>query len=281
MRTIIAALALLTYLPAAAQTDYLPLEIGNEWSYYTLIDPPGEPYDTIKTGTFSVRDSVRIDERMYTLYDHPNALADTIRADGSGRILAWIDGEDHLYFDFTAPDSTTYSFPAFDEYEYTVTVRRNQSRETHAGTFEEVIAFNFDIPDVMDAGASFHFAPEVGLVYTSDGMGQPEWLYEARIGGRAIPSAIVPPERFGFSARVYPNPSTGAVNLRFVLEEASHTEITIFDALGRRQASLAGHTLPAGPHEVAWSAGRPASGIYFVAFESGGRRVVRPFTIAK
>ena len=282
MRTLITILALLTCLPAAAQTAYLPLEIGNEWTYYTLIDPPGEPYDTLDAGTFAVRDSVEIEGRAYLLFDHPNSLADTVRVDSSGRIWARFAGDDHLYFDFTAADSATYSYPDFgDDFEYTVTVRRNLTVETRAGTFHDCMRFVFDIPEAVDDARSFYFAPQVGIVYTSDGMGQPAWLYEAQIDGRAIPSAIIPRERFVSSVHAYPNPSTAAVNLGFVLEKSAHTRITVYDVAGRRITTLAGRRFPAGRSEVMWSAERHAPGIYFVAFESDGQRTMRPLTIVR
>ena len=282
MRTLVTIIALLTCLPAAAQTGYLPLEVGNEWTYYTLVDPPGEPYDTLDAGTFAVRDSVEIEGRTYLLFDHPNSFADTVRTDGSGRIWARFNSEDHLYFDFTAADSATYSFPDFGpDLEYTVTVRRDLTVETRAGTFHDCVRFKFDIPEAVDDARSFYFAPEVGIVYTSDGMGQPAWLYEAQIGGRAIPSAIIPRERFVSSAHAYPNPSAAAVNLRFVLEASAHTRITVYDVAGRRITTLAERRFPAGRNEVVWPAERHAPGIYLVEFESDGQRTTMPLTIVR
>lgn len=282
MRIASAIITLLICVPAAAQSVYLPLELGNEWTYYTLIDPPGEPYDTLSAGTASVRDSVEIEGRTYMLFGHPNALSDTVRADSSGRIWAWNHGEEHLYFDFTAADSVTYSFPVFGhEMEYTVSVRRNQTVETRAGTFHDCVRFVFDIPEAVDDARSFYFAPEVGIVFTSDGMGQPAWLYEARIGGRMIPSSIIPRERFDLSVEAYPNPSNGAVNVRFVLEQSARVRITVYDVAGRELTSLANGVFTAGQNEVGWLTDGWGAGMYFVVLESDGQRVIRPLGVTR
>ena len=75
-----------------------------------------------------------------------------------------------------------------------------------------------------------------------------------------------------------PNPFEGSVRLRFVLEAPSDARLDVFDALGRRVASLAG-AFGAGEQSVQLDAGALAPGAYLVRLTAAGevrtRRIVR------
>jgi len=60
--------------------------------------------------------------------------------------------------------------------------------------------------------------------------------------------------------------------------------ISIFDALGRRVATLLEATRPAGYHTVQWAPGRTeafASGLYFALFEAAGVRDVQRLVLLR
>ncbi len=68
---------------------------------------------------------------------------------------------------------------------------------------------------------------------------------------------------------VYPNPFNASSLIRFELSEASHANISVFDANGREIVTLADRNFEAGKFEVNWNGSdrnglRVASGIYFV-----------------
>ena len=77
-----------------------------------------------------------------------------------------------------------------------------------------------------------------------------------------------------------PNPSHGAVSLRFTLPLAGDVALDVFDVSGRRVRSLARGTLAAGEHTRAWN-GRDASGrmtpagLYLARLTSGGHTVTQ------
>lgn len=77
--------------------------------------------------------------------------------------------------------------------------------------------------------------------------------------------------------RVGPSPSGGRVNIEFEMPHAAAIEIEVFDILGRRVATPARGTWPAGRHSVAWMQGR--AGVYLVRYRFPGgqehRQVVR------
>jgi len=71
-----------------------------------------------------------------------------------------------------------------------------------------------------------------------------------------------------------PNPSRGVTTLAFELEAGSDVSVEVFDATGRRVASLLEGALTAGRHSVSWDgrdlAGREvAAGVYLVRVETG------------
>jgi uncharacterized membrane protein len=95
------------------------------------------------------------------------------------------------------------------------------------------------------------------------------------------PSA--PVARIEFSAPS-PNPSSAVTHMEFALPAAANVDLSVYDASGRRVASLMHDDLSAGRHSVSWdgreSDGRPvAAGLYFARLitpqGSAMRRIVR------
>jgi hypothetical protein len=90
---------------------------------------------------------------------------------------------------------------------------------------------------------------------------------------QASVTATPDPERptVPLSLRIYPNPapSTRQARIAYSLPTAGQVRITVFDAQGRRVATLRDGEEEAGPHELTWegssAGGTPtAPGIYFV-----------------
>jgi subtilisin len=69
------------------------------------------------------------------------------------------------------------------------------------------------------------------------------------------------PERLAL-APSYPNPFASATTLRYSLPRAADVRLEVFDALGRRVATLAAGEQAAGTHEVTWEVSSLASGVY-------------------
>lgn len=83
-----------------------------------------------------------------------------------------------------------------------------------------------------------------------------------------------------------PNPANGPTALHFELAAAGRVDLGVFDVSGRRVATLAGGTLPAGAHDARWD-GRDMSGsmvpggLYFARLQSGRRSVVKKITLVR
>jgi hypothetical protein len=77
-----------------------------------------------------------------------------------------------------------------------------------------------------------------------------------------------------------PNPSAGPARLDFALPRAGRADVAVFDASGRRVATIAEGGFAPGSHTAAWdgrdAAGRPAhAGIYWVRLAVAGETVAR------
>ena len=84
----------------------------------------------------------------------------------------------------------------------------------------------------------------------------------------------------------YPNPTRGAAKIEYGLPEAGEVRLAVYDALGRRVATLAAGPRPAGRHQIRWdgrsgAGARLASGLYFVRLEAGGQVRTRQLTIVR
>ncbi|MEM0997639.1 MAG: M28 family peptidase [Bacteroidota bacterium] len=69
---------------------------------------------------------------------------------------------------------------------------------------------------------------------------------------------IAPPPA-GIALAIYPNPSPGHFNFKFVLQEAGPVRLSILDLRGRTVRDLSPGQLPSGPHQLVWD-GRSTSG---------------------
>ena len=94
-----------------------------------------------------------------------------------------------------------------------------------------------------------------------------------------------PPKGFQL-AQNYPNPFNPSTKIRFVLPQASHVKLTIFDALGRTVRTMIESQMSAGEHEISWN-GRDAfnrqvaSGVYIYEARSGNNIQRRKMILAR
>ena len=68
----------------------------------------------------------------------------------------------------------------------------------------------------------------------------------------------------------YPNPFNPSTTIEYTLPEPAVVTIEVFDAQGRKVATLLNEDSGAGTHQVRWNAVGAASGVYFCRFEANG-----------
>ncbi|HMR40023.1 MAG TPA: T9SS type A sorting domain-containing protein [Ignavibacteria bacterium] len=82
-------------------------------------------------------------------------------------------------------------------------------------------------------------------------------------------------------SQIFPNPFNPYTHFRFYLSENSDVHINIYNALGKKTASLFSGNLSAGSHEYIFEAGDLSAGIYFFEFKSNGIREIRKLILLK
>jgi hypothetical protein len=87
------------------------------------------------------------------------------------------------------------------------------------------------------------------------------------------------PKEFVFDA--YPNPFNSTVTLKFEVPEASQVELSIFNTLGQRVATLIDEMRPAGSYHVQWDGSNAASGVYLYQFKAGTYTESRKMVLMK
>jgi uncharacterized protein (DUF362 family) len=92
--------------------------------------------------------------------------------------------------------------------------------------------------------------------------------------------APVRPDRIVLSQN-FPNPFNSTTAFRYFLPETAHVTIRILDGTGRRVAVPVDTVMPAGEHEVLWSAGNLPSGTYLCRLQAGRTWEVRKFTLQR
>lgn len=276
MRSHLLATFLLLFSVSVAQaqqadtTRYFPLEIGNTWTYITVFDPPGLPYDTTWYDPNGIEETVAFNDTLYYVAPHPFALADTLREDENGRIWARVGGSDVLLFDFTLEEGETYTFD-HNRYQttYEVTIQRNLTWEKVAGRFENVVRFYFDVPGSIDEERTYTFAPGAGMLYAVDGGGDWMELHTAFIGGRTITSFEweIPVDADFYA---YPNPFKSSTAIVVAGPTSRPVRVSVYDVQGRRVALLTSPGGDAATARLVWSpVGLPA-GLYYARVEQGG-----------
>ncbi len=79
----------------------------------------------------------------------------------------------------------------------------------------------------------------------------------------------------------YPNPFNSEVIIQFALPRKNHVNLSLFNLLGRKIATLIDEELNAGYHSINWNADGFASGIYFYKLRAGTISSVKRMTLLK
>ena len=79
----------------------------------------------------------------------------------------------------------------------------------------------------------------------------------------------------------YPNPFNPATQIRYAIGESVHTNLTVYDALGRQVATLVNETMPAGNHSVMFNAENLSSGVYIYILRAGDVMLTQKMMLVK
>ena len=79
----------------------------------------------------------------------------------------------------------------------------------------------------------------------------------------------------------YPNPFNSNTEIMFALPKISQVELTVFNVLGQKVATLVNGKLDVGIHRVNWDASNVASGIYYYKITAGEYSKIEQMTLLK
>lgn len=135
------------------------------------------------------------------------------------------------------------------------------------------------------------YPPMIALKDTLEMLGLPYEFYD-HSGGHVMPygfkvraltfldSLLMPPdfntsvpvnpeEKKVLSITIYPNPAYEIVHIGYEIENPSHIELKVFNAVGEMVAVLQDGYLPKGKHRLDWNAAGLPSGLYFCKVIAG------------
>ncbi len=79
----------------------------------------------------------------------------------------------------------------------------------------------------------------------------------------------------------YPNPFNPSTKIQYNIPKANHVNITVFDAVGQKVATLVNNDVAAGTYTVDWNAGGLSSGTYFYQLKIGDNLVTKKAILLK
>ena len=183
----------------------------------------------------------------------PTNLSATVvggaRAVGATVVLAWTESTD----DLTPARALTYDLEVFQDGAIVAT----PGRLPQPGNVSDVTAWVLHgLPD----GAYTWIVRAVDSALNGGPVAQGSFVVGGTVGVDPVAGL---PRHFEFE-RSFPNPFRDATTFRFALPGPTRVNLDVFDAAGRRVATLLDEDRPPGVHEVRWEARGAASGVYFV-----------------
>ena len=88
------------------------------------------------------------------------------------------------------------------------------------------------------------------------------------------------PEVFALEQN-YPNPFNPSTTISYSVQEAGAVNISVYNLMGQKVATLVNETKAAGQYNVRWNASGAASGMYYYRLEAGGQSITRKMTLIK
>ncbi len=79
----------------------------------------------------------------------------------------------------------------------------------------------------------------------------------------------------------YPNPFSSITNISYTLSKPAHVELSVYNMLGQKIATLFDGEMSAGTHSDRWDAQNVPSGIYFLKINVGNNSIIKKALVAR
>ncbi len=150
----------------------------------------------------------------------------------------------------------------------------SQTMETLAGDDSTVVSFDFtNIP--LSLGAN-----EIQISASSGGVAV-DFIDFFSVGTLSVSNENEDKVKGFELSQNYPNPFNPSTNINFTLPVASNVQLTVFNLLGQKVATLVSERRTAGNHTVRFDARSLSSGIYFYQLQAGDFTLQRKMTLIK
>lgn len=261
-------------------TDWFPMQTGNYWEYMAWTGE-GPKYfshkivgDTIILGT-----QYRIIREEY--FD-PHYIDEQYFREDSNFVYKYIGDEINCieikYLDFNTEDSTIWATcsPIFENargiastiWDYTYYTFLQKPNE--AKQFEDVHIDSVDtiwtpteasFPIVLNKGLGivWHFRFNDGSYYLQGAI-----INGVEMGTLVDVEKVVNTIPNNLSLKSYPNPFNSSTTLQINLPETDQTELSVYNILGQKIATLINEQKTSGNYNIQFNANHLSSGVYFV-----------------
>ena len=115
-----------------------------------------------------------------------------------------------------------------------------------------------------------------------------EWLYVLR-SPNPVTITVIDPLTLGINEQAvlktnlenYPNPFNGNTTINYSVSNAAKVELTVYDLLGNKIASIENSNKPAGNYSVIWNADNIPEGLYLLQLKANNQVSTKKIIVAK
>lgn len=241
---------------------------GTDATRFDVVQP-SSPFDLGFTFRFFGQDVSQywISSNGWITFADPGSNAESSNtmipdADAPNALVAW-------FWDDLNPTETSVT----GRHLYTQTTTVNGT-DAHVLTFERHPEYSADADGwITDRAVPFAAEALTYRLRQVDADGSATYGPEVRV-------RLDDPDRLALRGNS-PNPFARRTTLRYTLPRAADVHLSVYDALGRRVATLAEGRQPAGRKERVFDAGRLPSGLYLVRLQADDRVVTRRVTVVR
>jgi hypothetical protein len=119
-----------------------------------------------------------------------------------------------------------------------------------------------------------------GNVYTAGSTSGSGWSIFSLMKCIQSPPQLAYPSGY-WLAQNYPNPFNSATTFRYSIPVPSNVSLKLFNILGQEVTAIVSSEHIAGIHEITWSPGNLASGVYFYRLQAGGFLEMKKMVLLK
>ena len=164
--------------------------------------------------------------------------------------------------------SSPFWFKPLDKWLFTLMVHSNTSRG-------EVIEFRF-----LDGENNKYYKCSQTIIFRND-MIVADAFESFRINIDTGSEEISEPETEIHELHLYPNPSTGNLNIKYRINEAGRVKLSVLNISGQMVSLIVDQVLQPGDYSVLWDSPEVSSGIYMIKLEAGPRQKIKKVIFIK